>query len=52
MKKKGTFTRGGFLPADHWLFGAGPIVAGRAISQPHRKMTAVARGNPKPPENN
>ena len=32
--KPGTHTRGGFLPEDHWLYGAGPIVAGRAILKP------------------
>lgn len=63
--KKGTYTRRGLLPPDHWLFRAGPTVAGRAILQPHRKMTpeererllqdardAIAGGNPKPTENN
>jgi hypothetical protein len=38
----GSSTRGGFLPPDHWLYGAGPIVAGRAIlklpkSSPEKK---------------
>jgi len=59
----GTCTFHGFLPDDHWLYGAGPIVSGRPLSQPHRKMTpeereklladaraAVARGNQEPPK--
>jgi hypothetical protein len=61
---KGSYTRRGYLPADHWLYSSGPIVAGRAILQPNRKMTpeeaekllqdghdAIARGNPKPTDN-
>jgi len=96
-KERGTHTRGGFLPEDHWLYSSGPIVAGRPIVpplkkgrhtnlgllppddpiyttgpivngrkilKPYRKMTpeeveklladarAIARGNPKPSENN
>ena len=35
----GTYTRGGFLPDDHWLYGAGPIVAGRVILEPPKKKT-------------
>jgi hypothetical protein len=31
---KGTCTFMGFLPEHHWLYGAGPIVAGRPILQP------------------
>lgn len=63
--KKGTHTRGGFLPDDHPLYSSGPIVAGRPILQPYRKMTpeelekllqsardSVARGSQKPTENN
>lgn len=59
--KKGTHTRGGFLPDDHWLYGAGPIIGGRVILKPHRPMTpedrerifqdardAIAKGKQKP----
>lgn len=35
--KPGTHTRGGFLPEDHPLYGAGPIVAGRRIFEPPKK---------------
>jgi len=61
----GSSTFQGFLPPDHWLYGAGPIVAGRPILQPHRKRTAeererclqdardaIAKGNQKPTEDN
>jgi hypothetical protein len=63
--KRGTHTRRGFLPPDHWLFGAGPIVAGREILKPHSPWTtedyernfqiardAIAKGNQKPTEDN
>lgn len=32
--KKGTHTRGGFLPGDHPLYGSGPIVSGRPTLRP------------------
>jgi hypothetical protein len=35
--KKGTFAHGGFLPPDHPLYGAGPIVSGRPLSPPPKK---------------
>lgn len=34
QSKKGTHTRGGFLPEDHWLYSSGPIVSGRPIVPP------------------
>jgi len=31
QSKKGTHTRGGFLPPDHPLYSSGPIVSGRVV---------------------
>jgi len=61
---KERFIDRGYAKPDDPIYSIGPIVAGRAILQPHRKMTAeerkqlfqnaraaVARGNPKPTDN-
>jgi len=43
-KGRGTFTRGGFLPEDHWLYSSGPIVSGRPIVPPLKKNRVIDRG--------
>jgi hypothetical protein len=44
----GSYTRRGFLPADHPLFGTGPIVSGRPILEPPKKERFIDRGLAKP----
>ena len=35
----------GFLPEDHWLYGAGPIVAGRTILEPPKSSPKKKGGS-------
>jgi len=64
-KKPGRVTDLGFLPPDDPIYSIGPVVNGREIGKPYRKMTPeeiernfqvardeIARGNRKPSENN